>query len=168
MENIFSEGLAVARAQAEAWMREALMEAEAAGRAEEVPVGAVIVHEGRIIGRGRNRILELKDPTAHAEMLAVQEAARRLQCERLRDTILVSTLEPCAMCAGALVLARVGGVVYGAQDPKAGAGGSVMNVLHHPQLNHRIHIVGGILAAEAGQLLTQFFKKLRQDNQVSS
>jgi tRNA(adenine34) deaminase len=143
-------------------MREALAEAAAAGQAAEVPVGAVVVHEGRIISRGRNRILELKDPTAHAEMLAVQAAARQLQCERLRDTILISTLEPCPMCAGALVLARVGGVVYGAQDPKAGAGGSVMNVLHHPQLNHRIPVAGGVLALEAGRILSEFFKKLRQ------
>lgn len=146
------------------FMRLALAEARAAARADEVPVGAVVVREGRVIARERNRIRERKDPTAHAELLALRAAAGQLGHERLgRGTILYSTLEPCPMCAGAAVLARVDAVVFGAADPKAGAGGSLMDVLAHPGLNHRCLTQGGVLGAAAGRLLTGFFKKKRAE-----
>lgn len=144
-------------------MRLALAEARAAAKADEVPVGAVVVREGKVIARGRNRIRELTDPTAHAEVLALRAAARRLRHERLGCTILYTTLEPCPMCAGAAVLARVDAVVYGTADPKAGAGGSLMNVLEHAGLNHRCAVTGGVLAAESRRLLQRFFKKKRRE-----
>lgn len=143
------------------FMRAALAEARQAARAEEVPVGAVVVREGKIIARGRNRIRELKDPSAHAEVLALRAAGRALKHERLLDTTLYTTLEPCAMCAGAIVLGRVPRVVYAAVDPKAGAGGSVMDVLRHRALNHRADVAGGVLAATSRRLLQRFFKARR-------
>lgn len=141
----------------------ALAEARAAYRADEVPVGAVIVAEdGRVLARDRNRIRGLRDPTAHAEMLVLRRAARRLQKERLGGTILYTTLEPCSMCAGAMVLARISEVVYGTADPKAGAGGSLLDLLDHPGLNHRVAARGGILGTESKRLLQRFFKAKRR------
>jgi tRNA(adenine34) deaminase len=143
------------------YMREALKEALKAERADEVPVGAVVVKGGKLIARGRNRMRERRDPTAHAELLALQAASRRLQNERLGDTILFTTLEPCPMCAGALVWARVAKVVYGAADPKAGAGGSLLNVLQHPGLNHRLLVKGAVLARKSRDILRRFFRRKR-------
>jgi tRNA(adenine34) deaminase len=144
-------------------MRAALAEARAAAKADEVPVGAVVVLDGKVIASGRNRIRELSDPTAHAEVLALREASRQLRHERLGGTILYTTLEPCPMCAGAAVLARVDAVVFGAADPKAGAGGSLLNVLDHPVLNHRCAVTGGVRAEESRLMLQRFFKKKRRE-----
>lgn len=142
-------------------MRAALDEARKAARAKEVPVGAVIVFQGRIIARGRNRIRELKDPTAHAEILAIRAAGRHLKSERLRETTLYTTLEPCALCAGGIILARIPRVVFATVDPKAGAAGSVMDLLRHSQLNHRADVAGGILPGLSRRLLQSFFRQLR-------
>ncbi len=143
------------------FQREALAEARKAADHGDVPVGAVIVHGGRVIGRDRNRREQLRDPTAHAEMLAITQAAEALGSWRLLDTTLYVTLEPCAMCAGAIVLARIPRVVFGAEDPKAGAGGSVLDLLRHPRLNHRSDVTGGVLADECGALLVDFFASRR-------
>ena len=145
----------------ERFMMEALKEAEKAFEKDEVPVGAVIVHEGKIIARAHNQNVMLKDPTAHAEMVAITEAASALQSERLLKADLYVTIEPCAMCAGALVLARIQRVVFGAKDLKAGACGSVMNIAHNRNLNHRISITGGILESDCRRLLQEFFKRKR-------
>ena len=145
----------------ERFMWQALREAEAAAEAGDVPVGAVVVHAGRIIGRGRNQRELLNDPTAHAEIIAITAAAASRESWRLDDCTLYVTLEPCAMCAGAVVLARPARLVYGAADPKAGACGSVLQVVDHPQLNHRLEPVGGILAAECGSILKEFFRLRR-------
>jgi tRNA(adenine34) deaminase len=126
-----------------------------------VPIGAVIVHEGEVIAAARNERELRNDPTAHAEMLALREASRHLESWRLLDTVLYVTLEPCAMCSGAIVLARVPRVVYAADDPKAGAAGSVLNVLAEPRLNHRPAVAGGLLAEEAAELLRAFFASRR-------
>ena len=142
-------------------MMEALKEAQKALEKDEVPVGAVIVHEGRVIARAHNQNILLKDPTAHAEMVAITEAASFLRDSRLLKTELYVTIEPCAMCAGALVLARVQRIIFGAKDSKAGACGSIMNVAHHKSLNHRIAITGGVLESECRSLLQKFFKKKR-------
>lgn len=149
-------------ASAKRWMREALRLAQAAARADEVPVGAVLVQNGKILARGQNRIRALHDPTAHAEMMALRDASRRLKNERLNDTVMITTMEPCAMCAGALVLARVKQVVYGTPDPKAGAGGSLFNLLQHPQLNHRLRVYPGVMAPSARRLLQTFFRRKRE------
>ena len=143
------------------WMREALAEARAATEHDDVPIGAVVVHEGRVIGRGRNERELRADPTAHAEILALRRAAESLGSWRVLDSTLYVTLEPCAMCAGAIVLARVPRVVYGCTDPKAGAAGSVLDVLAEPRLNHRPEVVGGVLAEEAAELLREFFRVRR-------
>jgi tRNA(adenine34) deaminase len=143
-------------------MREALGLARAAARAGEVPVGAVLARDGKVVGRGRNRIVGNHDPSAHAEVLAIREAACRLKNERLGGCTLYSTLEPCAMCAGAIVLARLDRVVYGARDPKTGACGSVFNIAANRRLNHRAGIEGGLLAGKAGALLKRFFRRRRQ------
>jgi tRNA(adenine34) deaminase len=145
----------------EYFMRLALREAERALDHDDVPIGAVIVHEGEVLAATRNERELRGDPTAHAEMLALQEASRRLQSWRLLDTALYVTLEPCAMCAGAIVLARVPRVVYAAEDPKAGAAGSVLNVLAEPRLNHRPAVAGGLLAQDAAELLRAFFASKR-------
>jgi tRNA(adenine34) deaminase len=142
-------------------MRLALREAERALEHDDVPIGAVIVHEGEVIAAARNERELRRDPTAHAEMLALREASQRLESWRLLDTVLYVTLEPCAMCAGAIVLARVPRVVYAAEDPKAGAAGSVLNVLAEPQLNHRPAVAGGLLAQDAAGLLRAFFASRR-------
>ncbi len=146
----------------ERFMRLALREAEEADRRDEVPVGAVIVDgRGRVVGRAHNRREQLRDPTAHAEMIAITQAAEALDAWRLAGTTLYVTLEPCAMCAGAAVLARIPRVVYGASDPKAGACGSAMDVLRHPASNHRPEVIGGVLAEEASALLSGFFRRQR-------
>ena len=145
----------------EYFMRLALRDAERALEHDDVPIGAVIVHEGEVIAAARNERELRRDPTAHAEMLALREASRRLESWRLLDTVLYVTLEPCAMCAGAIVLARVPRVVYAADDPKAGAAGSVLNVLAEPRLNHRPSVAAGLLADEAAGLLRAFFGSKR-------
>ncbi len=141
----------------EYFMRLALREAERAMEHDDVPIGAVLVHEGEVLAAGRNERELRQDPTAHAEVLALREAAEKLGSWRVLDSVLYVTLEPCAMCAGAIVLARVPRVVFGAWDPKAGAAGSVLDVLAQPQLNHRPEVAGGLLAAECGSLLSSFF-----------
>jgi tRNA(adenine34) deaminase len=143
------------------FMKAALAEARRAAAEDEVPVGAVLVRDGGIVARDRNRRERLHDPTAHAEMLAITSAAAELETWRLEGCTLYVTLEPCAMCAGAVVLARIPRVVYGATDPKAGAAGSVMDVLRHPKLNHRAEVTGGVLAAECGAVLAEFFAAKR-------
>ncbi len=144
-----------------AWMRLALEEAEDAGAAGEVPVGAVIVRDGDLLARGANAMVASGDPTAHAEMIAVQAALAALGVPRLEGCTLYVTLEPCAMCAGAIVLARLDRVVFGAWDDKAGMGGSVGDVLRHPKLNHRPEVAGGVLADECGARLKDFFASRR-------
>ena len=145
----------------ERWMRDALALAREAGDRGEVPVGAVAVLEDRIVGRGENARESSHDPTAHAELLAIQDAARALGRWRLTGVTLFVTLEPCAMCAGAMVLARIDRLVYGASDPKAGAAGSLMDLSADPRLNHRFPVERGVLAGEAGELLRAFFRARR-------
>ena len=145
----------------EKFMREAIAEATHAFQKGDVPVGAVAVRDGQIIGRGHNRKEELKDPTAHAEMIALQEAARTLGGWRLMGVTLYCTMEPCPMCAGAMVQARLPRLVYAVDDPKAGAAGSVMDLLRNEQLNHRVEVIAGVLAEEAGELMLEFFQRLR-------
>ena len=146
----------------EAWMRLALEQARAALSTDDVPIGAVVLDgRGRAVGLGRNEREALGDPTAHAEVLALRQAAERLGRWRLDDCTLVVTLEPCAMCAGAAVLARIPRIVLGAWDPKAGACGSVMDVVRHRQLNHWTEVHGDVLAPECSALLTGFFRGRR-------
>ncbi|HTA37183.1 MAG TPA: tRNA adenosine(34) deaminase TadA [Solirubrobacteraceae bacterium] len=145
----------------EYFMRMALREAEQAPAHEDVPIGAIVVHDGELLAATRNERELRQDPTAHAEVLALREAARAVGHWRLLDTVLYVTLEPCAMCAGALVLARVGRVVFGASDPKAGACGSVLDVTGEPRLNHRPQVAGGLLAGDCGALLSAFFAARR-------
>lgn len=147
------------------WMQAALVEAEKALDFADVPIGAVAVRDGEIIGRGYNRREADQDPTAHAEMLALREAARVVGHWRLENVTLYCTLEPCAMCAGAMVLARLPRLVYATTDPKAGAGGSVMNIVQHPQLNHRVEVTQGVLADEAAAQIRGFFAALRAQGQ---
>jgi|SRR3989338_1564628 len=146
----------------EIYMSEALKEAVEAFEKDEVPVGAVIVHDGRIIARAHNQIVMLKDPTAHAEMIAITQAAAHLKSERLLDCSMYATIEPCSMCAGALILARVKRIIYGAKDPKTGACGSVFKIANGKKLNHRIKVTGGVFEKDCGALLTEFFKKQRR------
>ena len=143
-------------------MRAALREAEAAADQDEVPVGCVIVHDATIVGRGRNQTEALQDATAHAEIVAIGAASSTLGSWRLIDCTMYVTLEPCAMCAGAIILSRLGRLVYGADDPKAGACGSVLDVIHEPRLNHRVPITSGVLEAECGALLKAFFQRKRR------
>jgi tRNA(adenine34) deaminase len=143
------------------FMRLALREAERALEHEDVPIGAVVVRDGEIIGVGHNERELRQDPTAHAEILALREAARAVGSWRVLEAVLYVTLEPCAMCAGAIVLARLPRVVYGATDPKAGACGSVLDVLGESRLNHRPEVSGGLLASECGELLSSFFAARR-------
>ena len=144
------------------WMAEALAEARAAAAAGEVPVGAIIVRDGVVIARASNRTLRDRDATAHAEVLAIRAASSAVGSWRLEGCTLLVTLEPCAMCAGAIVLARLGRVVFGAWDEKAGMAGSVNDLLRHPKLNHRPEVVAGVRASECGALLTEFFRTRRQ------
>ena len=145
----------------EYFMRLALREAEQALEHEDVPIGAVLVRQGELLAAAHNERELRQDPSAHAEMIVMREAARATGSWRLLDSVLYVTLEPCAMCAGAIVLARVPRVVYAASDPKAGACGSVLDVLGEPRLNHRPEVVGGLLAKQSGELLTDFFSSRR-------
>lgn len=145
----------------ESYLRAAIAEAHASENAGEVPVGAVIVHAGEIVATGQNRVIRDADPTAHAEIVALRAAGRILNNYRLVDCTLYVTLEPCAMCAGAILHARIARLVYAASDPKAGACGSALAVINHPLLNHRVVVVPGLLAEECGTLLTNFFRARR-------
>ena len=146
----------------ETFMREALSLASQAAAAGEVPVGAVVVMDGAVIGRGYNRPVSRRDPTAHAEVVALRDAAERIGNYRLNDGVLYVTLEPCVMCAGAIMHARIGRVVYGAADPKSGACGGVVNLFAESRLNHHAVVASGVLADEAGKLLQDFFSARRQ------
>jgi len=146
----------------ERWMQEALAEAERAGEAGEVPVGAVIVAEGRIVGRGHNQMEGLCDPTAHAEILAITAAANTLKSWRLDGATLYVTLEPCVMCIGALFNARVSRLVFAAHDPKRGAVGSILDLSEEERLNHHLEVASGPLKEESSALLKAFFEKLRK------
>ena len=147
--------------QNEQWMKQALREAEKAYEQGEVPVGAVVVREGKIIGRGYNQIELLQDPTAHAEMIALTAAANHLKSRRLEQCTLYVTLEPCPMCAGAVVLSRIPTLVFGAYDPKAGACGTLMNIPEDKRLNHNPHIIAGVCDRESEELLKGFFGRVR-------
>jgi tRNA(adenine34) deaminase len=143
-------------------MKAALREAQCAFDTNEVPVGAVIVFEGKIIGRGYNQIERLKDPTAHAEMVAITAASNHLQSRRLEKCTLYVTLEPCPMCAGAIVLARIPTLVFGVFDPKAGSCGTLYNIVEDKRLNHTVHVVGSICDVESEALLKEFFSNVRR------
>ena len=145
----------------ELWMEEALRCAQRALEMGEVPVGAVVVANGKIIGRGWNRNIAGNDPTAHAEIIALREAGATVGNHRLGDCDLFVTIEPCSMCAGAMVHARIKRLVYGSDDPKAGAVRSVMQVVNHPQLNHKLEVGSGVLAGRSAELLQTFFKSRR-------
>ena len=154
----------VSLAQAEAWMRLAICEAQLAEAAGEVPVGAVVFSPaGEILGRGNNSVLRTHDPSAHAEILALRSAGAALGNYRLLDCLLICTLEPCAMCAGALLHARVGRLIFASRDPKAGACGSVLEVMNHAALNHTVAITEGVLAAECSAMLSGFFRRRREE-----
>ena len=146
----------------EKWMRHALGEAEKARELDETPVGAIIVRKGKIVGRGFNRVETFKDPTAHAEIIAIGAAAQQTGYERLDDTVMYVTLEPCTMCAGAIILARIPLLVYGAVDPKTGACGSLYNICRDERLNHNVDVIPGILEPECSGILKDFFRTLRE------
>ncbi|WP_414164536.1 tRNA adenosine(34) deaminase TadA [Superficieibacter sp. BNK-5] len=146
----------------EHWMRYALTLAQRAWDEGEVPVGAVLVHDNQVIGEGWNRPIGRHDPTAHAEIMALRQGGLVLQNYRLVDTTLYVTLEPCVMCAGAMVHSRIGHLVFGARDAKTGAAGSLMDVLHHPGMNHRVEFTEGVLGEECAALLSDFFRHRRQ------
>ena len=151
----------------EKWMYEALKEAKKALLKDDVPIGAVIVNCGKIIGRGYNQVEMLKDPTAHAEMIAITAASNYMSEKWLLNSTLYVTIEPCSMCAGAFVLSRIKRLVYGSKDPKSGACGTVVNIINNNKLNHRIKVKSGILEKECSFLLKKFFKKKRASNSVS-
>lgn len=146
----------------ELYMKEAYRQALTAAEKDEVPVGCVIVHQNRIIAKAHNQIELLKDPTAHAEMIAITQATNYLQLKWLQGCTMYVTIEPCSMCSGALVLSRIDRVVFGAHDEKTGASGSVINIMQHPKLNHQINVAHGIMKDECGALLTDFFRKKRK------
>lgn len=148
----------------EKWMREAIKEAKFAFQEEEVPVGAVVVFENRIIGRGHNQIERLQDPTAHAEMIALTAATNTLEKKWLTDATMYVTIEPCVMCAGAMILARLKRLVYGAQEIKTGAHSSIMNLLDDSRINHRIEVIPGVLRKECSHFMSLFFKEMRKRN----
>ena len=145
-----------------AWMQRALAEAHSAAEAGEVPVGAVIVKDGEVVGTGQNRNLRDHDPAAHAEIVALRQAAAQLGNHRLGGCVMFATIEPCAMCAGAMIHARLARLVYGAADPKSGAAGSALVVLNHPRLNHRMEVTSGVLAERCSETLQQFFRLKRE------
>jgi len=145
----------------EYWMEMAIKEADTAFRRKEVPIGAIVVHDGSIIGKGSNQTELLQDPTAHAEMIALTAASSNLGSRRLERCTIYVTLEPCPMCAGAIVLARIPHLVFGAYDPKAGACSSLYTITSDTRLNHRVHTVGGILEAKCGDILKEFFREKR-------
>jgi len=138
--------------------------AKRAAAQDEVPIGTVIVHQNKIIARAYNQVEMLKDPTAHAEMIAVTQAANALSSKWLQDCTMYVTIEPCSMCAGALVLARIKKLYFGAEDPKTGACGSIFNIVREKKLNHRIEVKGGLLKEECGFLISEFFRKKRREN----
>lgn len=144
-------------------MKEALKEAAKAYSIYEVPVGAIVVHKDKIIGRGYNKRESLKDPTAHGEIIAIKEASQHLKAWRLMDCTLYVTLEPCAMCAGAIVNSRIDRVVIGARDPKRGCCGTVEDLTNHPEFNHKSKVEFGILEDECSNIISKFFKELRKD-----
>lgn len=146
----------------QAWMYKALEEAKKAELIGEVPIGAIIVKDGEVIGTGYNLRETKHDPTAHAEMVAIREACDRIGAWRLLECTLYVTLEPCPMCAGAIVQSRIQRVVYGTRDPKAGCAGTLMNLLQEPRFNHETELTEGVLQSECATILTQFFRKLRQ------
>ncbi len=146
----------------EQWMKHAIREAERAYNSDEVPVGAVIVYQNKIIAKGSNQIEMMRDPTAHAEMIALTAAAANLENKFLKDCTLYVTMEPCPMCAGALVLSKIPTIVFGCYDPKMGAGGSVMNILENKKFNHSVHLIGGVLDGECSAILKDFFAKKRK------
>jgi tRNA(adenine34) deaminase len=146
----------------EHFMQQALLEAEKARELQEVPIGVVIVHQNRIIGRGHNLTERLQDPTAHAEMIAITAAAASLESRRLLECTMYVTLEPCAMCSGAIVLARIPRLVYAAADPKAGASGTLYSITNDPRLNHRCQITQGVLEGESAAMLREFFAGVRK------
>ena len=152
----------------EYYMREALKEAVKAFDADEVPVGAIIVHKGEIIARAHNQIKMLKDPTAHAEIIAITQAANFLQNERLTDCAMYSTLEPCSMCAGAMVLSRIESLIYAAKDPKTGAHQSVFKILNNKKLNHKVKVKKGILEKESSSLIKEFFAIKRKTSSLNN
>ncbi len=145
------------------FMQQALTLARAAPLAGEVPIAALLVQDGLVIAKAHNRREGQQDPTAHAELMAIQQGARRTKSWRLTGTTLYVTLEPCAMCIGAIVLARIPRLVFGAADPKAGACGSIMNIPLEPRLNHRVEVIGGLCAEDSQRLLQEFFRQLRKD-----
>jgi tRNA(adenine34) deaminase len=150
----------------EMFMTEAIRQAKMAASVDEVPVGAVIIHERKIIAKAHNQIETLKDPTAHAEMIAITQATHYLSSKWLQECTLYVTIEPCSMCAGALVLSRIARVCFGAQDPKTGACGSVINIANHKLLNHRMEVQGGILTEECSALVIEFFQNKRKAKRV--
>jgi len=147
----------------ERWMESAIREAEQAFKRKEVPVGAVIVQDGKIIGRGYNQIETLQDPTAHAEMIAITAGAIHVGNRRMEDCTIYVTLEPCAMCAGAILLARIPRLVFGASDPKAGACGTLYNLVQDVRLNHRVELISGVLEERSGAILKDFFSRVRSN-----
>jgi tRNA(adenine34) deaminase len=146
------------------WMQVALREARRAAAEGEVPVGAVVIHEGRLVARAHNRPIHLRDPSAHAEILALRRAGRKLANYRLTGCALYATIEPCAMCASAITQARIKRLVFGAADPKAGAAGSAFEVLNHPKANHRVDVRAGILQEDCARLLREFFRERRKQD----
>lgn len=150
----------------EYWMRHALTLARRAWDEGEVPVGAVLVYQGNVIGEGWNRPIGHHDPTAHAEIMALRQGGLVLQNYRLIDTTLYVTLEPCVMCAGAMVHSRIGQLVFGARDAKTGAAGSLIDVLHHPGMNHRVDIIEGVLSEECSTMLSDFFRQRREQKKA--
>lgn len=151
----------------ESYMQEALQLAEIAAQADEVPVGATVVKDGKVIGRGSNTPIGQHDPSAHAEIIAMRQAAQHLGNYRLVDCTLYVTLEPCAMCAGAIQHARIARLVYGASDPKTGACGSVVNLMAEAKLNHHTQVLGGVLSETCGAVLSEFFKQRRKNKKVN-
>ncbi len=145
-------------------MRRALAEASRGLKEDEVPVGAVVVRDGKVIARAHNRPIHLNDPSAHAEILALRRAGRKLGNYRLSGCTLYVTIEPCAMCAGAIIHSRIERVVFGGFDPKAGASGSALTVLNHPKLNHQVDVVQGVLADDCASIIREFFRRKRREN----
>lgn len=152
----------------ERWMKEAILEAKLAESKGEVPIGAVIVRHGEVLGRGHNLRETTRDATAHAEMIAIREASRAIEAWRLLDCDLYVTLEPCPMCAGAIMQSRIKRVIYGTTDPKAGCAGTLMDLLQEPRFNHRSEVISGVMQQECGQLLSDFFRKLRSSKQSAA
>ncbi len=148
--------------QEHVFMRQAVKQAKVAAEKDEVPVGAIIVHNNQIIAKAHNQVEMLKDPTAHAEMIAITQAASVLSCKWLYECTMYVTIEPCSMCAGAIILARIKRIYYGASDPKAGACGSAVNITQNNQLNHRVEVSGGTLREECGGLMSEFFEQKRE------